>query len=99
LTSSYFNLFFNYKILFFYFLINNFIWFCIDEDYDIVLSLDHYDFLLFTWNLIFIRLENIEYISHFFYIYYFFPFLIASIILLLLVISCILLIVSHSNDQ
>jgi NADH:ubiquinone oxidoreductase subunit 6 (subunit J) len=99
LTSPYFNFFFNYKIIFFYFLINNFIWFSIDEDYDLVLSLDHYDFLLFTWNLIFIRLENIEYISHFFYIYYFFPFLIASIILLLLVISCILLIVSHSNDQ
>lgn len=97
LGTSYFHFFFNYKTIFFYFLVNNFLWSFIDEDYDLLMSLDYYDFLLFTWNSSFTRLENVEYISHFFYVYYFFPFLIASIILLLLIVSCILLIVAHDN--
>lgn len=96
--NKYINIFWDYKNIFIYFLLNNFLWFTIDEDYDLIISLDHYEFILFSWNLAYVRLDNIEYISHFFYTYYSYPFIIASIILLLLIVSCILLIVSHDSS-
>jgi NADH:ubiquinone oxidoreductase subunit 6 (subunit J) len=98
---NYNNFFFSlweYKNLFFYFIINNFLWFLFDEDFDILIYLDNFEFIYFFWNIFYTRLENIEFLSHFLYNIFYYPFLLSGLILLFLVICCIILILAHDKD-